>query len=112
MTPLNVGILILVGALLAFGDFAMKSWVESGNLRTNIAWYVFAIVVYVIGLSFYGYTLKSVDFAAASYAILLFNMIFVAVVGYTYFGDTLSAYEFVGIILGIAAVTLFAFSRV
>jgi drug/metabolite transporter (DMT)-like permease len=109
MPTINVCILLCVGLLLAGGDFAMKTW-SSGH-ESRMAWYVFAILLYVGGLSVYGYMLRSVDFAAASYSILIFNMIFVAVAGYIYFDDTLSYFELAGIILGITSVAMFTLSK-
>lgn len=109
MSLINVFILLCVGVILAGGDFAMKAW--SNGYGKHIFWYVFAIALYVIGLSIYGYMLRYADFAAASYSILLFNMIFVAIAGYLYFGDTLSHYELIGIILGITSIALFSLSK-
>jgi multidrug transporter EmrE-like cation transporter len=109
MSPLNVAILFCVGIFLAGGDFAMKTW--SSSEQGKSIWYIFAILLYVVGLTAYGYTLKSVDFAAATYAILIFNMLFVAVVGYTYFNDTLSIFELAGIVFGITSIAFFSFSK-
>lgn len=111
MTLYQVIILCSVGGILAAGDFFMKSWSENHPFfQYNYIWYILAILLYVIGLTIYGFTLRSADFAAASYGILLFNMIFVAIAGYTYFEDTLSILEIVAIILGISSVALFALS--
>lgn len=109
MSLINVFILLGVGMILTGGDFAMKAW--SNGQGSHISWYVFAIFLYVVGLSAYGYILRSADFAAASYSILLFNMIFVALAGYLYFDDALSYYELAGIVLGITSVAMFTLSR-
>ncbi|MDO8565735.1 MAG: hypothetical protein Q7S04_00935 [Candidatus Moranbacteria bacterium] len=109
MSLINVLILVCVGAVLTGGDFAMKAW--SNGQTSQISWYVFAILLYVVGLSAYGYILRSADFAAASYSILLFNMIFVALAGYLYFDDALSYYELAGIVLGITSVAMFTLSN-
>ena len=108
-----VVILFAVGVMLAVGDIFMKLWVSKngGNLTTNIWWYIGGMLLYIISLSLYAYMLKKVDFAAASYAILLFNMIVIAIAGYFYLGDNLSMLELGGIICGIASVTLFALSN-
>lgn len=109
MSFVNVLILLCVGGALAGGDFAMKAW--SNGYSKYIFWYVLAIALYVVGLSVYGYMLRYADFAAVSYSMLLFNMIFVALAGYLYFGDVLSYYEITGIILGIASITMFSLSK-
>lgn len=111
MSFYQVVTLCVVGGLLAAGDFFMKSWAEHhSHFQSTTTWYLLAMVLYITGLSIYGYTLRSVDFAAASYGILLFNMIFVAVVGYAYFGDTLSITEGIAILLGISSVVFFMIS--
>ncbi|MFZ2187296.1 MAG: hypothetical protein WAV46_01555 [Candidatus Moraniibacteriota bacterium] len=111
MSFYQIIILCSVGGMLAAGDFFMKSWAENHPyFQQNFVWYAFAITMYVVGMSIYGYTLRSADFASASYSILLFNMIFVAIAGYAYFGDTLSVLEIAAIVLGISSVALFALS--
>ncbi len=110
----HILIFLFVGILLALGDFLMKYWSEKNGdfFQTHAVWYYFAIVLYVVGLSIYGYRLRFVDFAAASYSILLFNMIVVAIAGYAFFGDKLSLLELAGIILGILSVAAFSLSKV
>jgi multidrug transporter EmrE-like cation transporter len=110
----QVLIFLTIGVLLAFGDFSMKYWSgKDGNFfGLHAIWYYTAIFLYIVGLSIYGYRLRFVDFAAASYGILLFNMIVVAIAGYTFFGDRMSLLEFAGILLGLSSIVAFSLSRV
>jgi drug/metabolite transporter (DMT)-like permease len=108
----SILLLIGVGLLLAVGDFLMKEWAERSGAGFQLStWFFSAIVCYIIGLTFYAVELKKVDFAAASYFILLFNMIFVASIGYIFFQDHASRLEILGICFGLLAVLCFSFSR-
>ncbi|MEP7162744.1 MAG: hypothetical protein ABI747_03200 [Candidatus Moraniibacteriota bacterium] len=108
-----LAILGAVGIALALGDILMKEWStgQSASLLSHHAWYVAAILVYAIALSVYGFMLRRADFAAASYSILIFNMIVVALVGYIFFPDRLSLVELAGIFLGIGSIACFTISR-
>ncbi len=112
MSITSVLIFFILGIMLALGDISMKLWVtkHNGNLFQNMWWYVTAIALYIVALSVYGYMLKYVDFAAASFSIIIFNLVVVAIVGYFFLGDTLSLLELGGILCGLASVFLFTLS--
>jgi len=94
-------ILVLIGGLiLTGGDILMKKWVGTNNYL----FYIFGMLIYVVGLNFLAQSFKYKNIAVASIIFVLFNIITLSIFSWFYFKETLSIISIIGIVLGLISV--------
>ncbi|MCF7846226.1 MAG: hypothetical protein K9L85_03220 [Candidatus Peribacteraceae bacterium] len=91
--------------LYAAGDFLGKIW----SIKGSNVWLILAMVIYMLGALFFAFAIKksslSLAVAIAPLAIAIISLMF----GYFYFAERLTNFQYLGIALGLAALTLLLF---
>ena len=94
-------VLVLVGGvILTAGDVLMKKWVGTNNYL----FYIFGMLIYIVGLNFLAQSFKYKNIAVASIIFVLINIITLSIFSWFYFKETLSIAQIIGIILGLISV--------
>jgi len=101
---MNVAILLLFigGTVLTIGDITLKKWVNTHNN----ALYIIGLAIWLVGLMFLAQSFKYKNIAIASTIFVIFNVLTLSIVSWFYFKETLSTLQIIGILLGIAAITV------
>ena len=100
----NIGIILVLigGVVLTVGDVFMKKWVGTDNYL----FYVFGMLIYLVGLNFLAQSFKYKNIAVASVILVLFNVITLALFSWLYFKETLTTTQIIGIVLGLTSVVV------
>ena len=96
------------GVILTAGDIILKKWIETNKSL----FYVIGILIYIVGLNFLAQSFKFKNIAVASVMMVIINVIILSIFSWLYFKETLSIYQIIGIILGLAAITILEFAPV
>ena len=95
-------LLFIGGLILTLGDILMKKWV----ILHQMSWYVWGLLLYFIALNFLAQSFRTENIAVASLILILVNVITLSIVNWLYFKEPLNSYQMVGMVLGLASVTL------
>lgn len=88
------------GITLTLGDIVMKKWILSGQHH----YYIFGLVIWIIGLNFLAFYFKYKNIAVASIIFVILNSVTLLIASYYLYREKISYQEIVGIVLGLTEI--------
>lgn len=95
-------LITLAVALEVVADVLFKKW----SLGSKSYWLIIGLVIYIIGTTFWAYSLKYGHLSKAISIFAVLNLIILVLVGVLVFKEDLSLINKIGIILGIIGIIL------
>lgn len=95
-------LITLAVAFEVFADILLKKWI----IESNTTLFAIAMVLYVISVIFWAYSLKYQMLSKAITIFAVVNLIVIVLVGVIFFKESLNTTNIIGIILGILSVVL------
>lgn len=99
-TYIPIFLLLAGGLILTAGDILMKKWV----INNSPGFFIFGLVVYLLGLIFLALSFKYKNIAIASVIMVIINVTTLLVFSWFYFKETLTPLQLIGIGLGIVSI--------
>ena len=107
---MNVFVVVLLfigGVVLTVGDVLMKKLV----VTNSGFFYLLGLAAYLLGLNFLAQSFRFENIAVASIMLVIFNVTILSLVSWFFFKEPLSVLQIIGIVLGMAAVTILIFAE-
>lgn len=99
---------LLVGIAFTVGDVLMKVWSNQNYsfVGTGLLTFLVALLIYGAGFVYYGLQLRTSNFGVATLLPIVINILLVLMLTVFYYHEPLSTKQWVGALLGTAAVVL------